>query len=84
MPILIKRFRVVAGGKPVFDEVFSSGVNIIEGENSSGKTTLVKLLYHGLGGTVQERQWSKAAKLCDRVFCELHIGRAKVTMSRRR
>lgn len=83
MSLLISRFRVTSGGSPVFDEAFMPGVNVIEGENSSGKTTLVKLLYHGLGGTVPERQWSKAAKACDRVYTELLLNGSVLTISRK-
>jgi hypothetical protein len=83
MSFLINRLRIVSRGSSVYDERFEAGVNIIEGENSSGKTTLMKLLYHALGGTIPERQWSKAARACDRVYVEIKIGSAILTVSRK-
>ena len=82
-PVLIERFRVTAAGKVVFDEAFSEGVNVLEGENSSGKSTLFKLVYFGLGGALTAKQWTKAALKCDRVYLQLRIGKSSVTTSRK-
>ena len=37
-------------GKVAYDEQFHHGVNIIRGTNSSGKSTVMRLLFYALGG----------------------------------
>lgn len=81
--MLIERFRVTSGGKVVFDEGFKEGVNVVEGENSSGKSTLFKLIYFGLGGALTPKQWTKAALKCDRVYLQARIGKSSITISRK-
>ena len=83
MPLLIERFRVTSAGNVVFDERFAEGVNVIDGENSSGKSTLFKLIYFGLGGALTAKQWTKAALKCDRVYVQAKIGPAILTLSRK-
>ena len=81
--MLIERFRVTSGGKVVFDEAFAEGVNVVDGENSSGKSTLFKLIYFSLGGALTARQWTKAALKCDRVYLQAKIGKSAITISRK-
>ncbi|TCU62150.1 hypothetical protein EDF58_1011484 [Novosphingobium sp. PhB57] len=82
MPLIINRIRIAARGKVAFDETLSNGINVFEGQNSSGKSTLFKIIYHGLGGTIPVRQWTDAALSCDRVFLEIKIGKSIFTISR--
>ncbi|MEG3170555.1 hypothetical protein U1737_20420 [Sphingomonas sp. LB3N6] len=81
--MLIERFRVTAAGAVVFDQDLTEGVNVLEGENSSGKSTLFKLIYFGLGGALTARQWTKAALKCDRVYLQAKIGDSSITISRK-
>jgi len=81
--LLIERFRVTASGAVVFDHILKAGVNVLEGENSSGKSTLFKLIYFGLGGALTPKQWTKAALKCDRVYLQARIGESSFTISRR-
>jgi hypothetical protein len=73
----------MAGSQVAFDQRFTAGVNLIDGENSSGKSTLFKLIYHGLGGAIAPHQWTGAALRCDRVITELGFGDAILTTVRR-
>nr|MCR4592847.1 AAA family ATPase [Bacteroidaceae bacterium] len=38
-------------GKTAYDEVFHQGVNIIHGQNSSGKSTIIRFIFFVLGGS---------------------------------
>jgi hypothetical protein len=66
--------------RKVYDERFHSGVNIIRGDNSSGKSTILNFIHYGLGGDVSE--WSETALLCDRVAIEVQLSGKTATLSR--
>lgn len=78
--LLLRRMIIERGNKRVYDENFHSGVNIIRGENSSGKSTILNFIHYGLGGDVSE--WSEMALLCERVTIEVHLSGKIVTLSR--
>lgn len=73
--LIVKKVNVV-----MYDEVFHRGVNIVRGENSSGKSTVLNFVFYALGGDVVE--WSDAALQCDRVFIEVFLSGKVVTLSR--
>jgi hypothetical protein len=80
-PTLIVRELLVSRGKDIaYRERFRKGVNIISGENSSGKSTLLNLLVYGLGADVSH--WSEHAKLCDRVRVEVELNGKLAVFSR--
>ncbi len=71
-PSLIVTRLVVKRGKFVaYDEKFHEGVNVIRGENSSGKSTIMNFLFFGLGGDLQH--WSDRALLCTHVWLEVEL-----------
>lgn len=78
--IIVRRLVIMRGANRVFDERFHRGVNIIRGENSSGKSTVLNILVHGLGGDIT--QWSEHALLCDRVLVEVELNGRSATLSR--
>ena len=57
--LLVERLVVQRGGKSVYDEAFHQGVNVIRGENSSGKSTVLNFIFYSLGGDLSD--WSEAA-----------------------
>ncbi|SEK40224.1 AAA domain-containing protein [Roseivivax marinus] len=69
--LVLKRLRVEKSSHPAYDEKFSDGVNIIRGANSSGKSTIMNMIYYALGGDLSK--WSKEALLCDQVLAEVEI-----------
>lgn len=78
--IMVRRLVILKGAARVYDERFHAGVNIIRGENSSGKSTVLNILIHGLGGDIT--QWSEHALLCDRVLVEVELNGKTATLSR--
>ncbi len=78
--IVLVRLVVTKSGNRVYDELFHEGLNIIRGENGSGKTTIADLIFFALGGDTP--QWRAEAALCDYVYAELNINGTPVTIRR--
>lgn len=76
----INRLVVERHGKRAYDEKFHAGINIIRGENSSGKSTILNLIYYALGGNIVD--WSETALLCDTVMVEASLNGKPVTLAR--
>lgn len=68
--LIIKRLVVKRGTAVLYDEAFHSGVNVIRGDNSSGKSTIMNFLFFGLGGDLDRSAWSEHALLCEHVWLE--------------
>ena len=67
-------------GKIAYDEKFHRGVNIIRGNNSSGKSTITHFIFYVLGGAFND--WVKEAKKCSHVIAEIEINKAIITLKR--
>lgn len=78
--IMIRRLRVLKGVAKAYDEVFHPGVNIIRGENSSGKSTIADFIFFGLGGEFD--RWKDAAKYCTAVQIEIETTQSVLTLHR--
>ena len=66
----------------VYSEKFHSGLNIIRGENSSGKSTIMDFIFYGLGGDLLEHQWRESALLCDTVVMGVKLNGKNITLQR--
>jgi DNA repair exonuclease SbcCD ATPase subunit len=69
-------------GHRVYSEKFHSGLNIIRGENSSGKSTVMDFIFYGLGGDLLENQWREAALKCDSIVMGVKLNGKEVTLQR--
>lgn len=78
--LIVTRLVVDRNGRPVYDERFHKGVNVIRGENSSGKSTILNFIFYGLGGDLAE--WSEVALLCTAVTLEVEINGHWATLRR--
>lgn len=78
--LLVRRMVITRGATAVYDEVFHEGVNVIRGENSAGKSTILNFLFYALGGDVSE--WSEVALICDQVTIEVALSGKLVTLLR--
>lgn len=75
--LAVKRMIVKRDAYRVYDAAFHPGLNIIRGENSSGKSTILDFLFYGLGGDLSE--WREAALACSEVVLEVELnGRSAV------
>ncbi|MEL6450397.1 MAG: hypothetical protein AAFQ19_03990 [Pseudomonadota bacterium] len=78
--IIITRLVVKRNAGIAYDEEFHAGVNVIRGENSSGKSTIMNFLCYGLGGDIFD--WDKLALLCTHVWMEVQINGHPATLRR--
>ncbi|HLS38653.1 MAG TPA: hypothetical protein VK023_10310 [Sphingobacterium bovisgrunnientis] len=63
-----------------YDERFHKGINIINGDNSSGKSTISHFIFYALGGYFND--WVKEAKKCREVIAEVQMNEAIFTIKR--
>jgi predicted nucleic acid-binding Zn-ribbon protein len=76
----LNRLSVHRGEHTLYDEVFHEGVNIIHGDNGSGKSTIADFIYFALGGDL--REWRKEASLAQYVLAEITAQDAVLTLKR--
>lgn len=76
----IRRFRVLQSGVPVYDHSFHLGVNVIRGENGSGKSTIADFIFYALGGEFDN--WKTVAANCDEVQAEIITAGGVITTKR--
>jgi predicted nucleic acid-binding Zn-ribbon protein len=76
----INRLVIFSSGVRVFDEHFHKGLNVLRGENSSGKSTIMDFLFFGLGGDLYD--WREAALNCDLVYLQAAMNGSVITLSR--
>lgn len=79
--LFLNRLIVVThSGTIAFDEKFHRGVNIIRGQNSSGKSTIANFIFYALGGDYSN--WTTEALKCRDVIVEVEINGAVLTLKR--
>ncbi len=78
--ILNRLVIITQSGNIAYDEKFHKGLNIIRGQNSSGKSTIANFIYFSLGGDYSN--WNNDAKKCNSVFVELEINDINITIKR--
>ncbi len=78
--IFVNRVYVSKNSKPAFDEFFHRGLNIIRGQNSSGKTSIMNLIAFGLGRDV--KNWKREALSCDFILIQVEINESLLTLKR--
>lgn len=76
----VQRMVVKRDAHVVYDASFHSGLNIIRGENSSGKSTVLDFLFYGLGGDLTD--WREAALACSDVTLEVLLNGQPAVLSR--
>jgi len=76
----VNKLVVIAHEGIALDLDFHSGVNIIRGDNGSGKSTIMDFLFYGLGGDYVG--WKPEALQCDCVYLEVLINNAPTVLRR--
>jgi len=69
--LIVNRLQILKSGRAVYDETFHHGVNIIRGKNSSGKSTIIDLIFYGLGGDLNK--WKPEPASCDITMIEVSL-----------
>ena len=79
--LFLQRLRIVTYNEEVaYDEEYHRGVNIIRGQNSSGKSTIVRFIFFVLGGYYTD--FVPQAMKCRFVMAEVCINGTIVTIKR--
>lgn len=78
--LFINRFAVYGAGKIVYDQIFHLGVNIIRGENGTGKSTIMDLLNYALGAEISD--WTVEQQKCEWVSVEVSLNGHFATLKR--
>jgi len=76
----VNRFCVLKSGGFVYDQPFKLGVNIIRGDNGTGKSTIMDLLYFALGAELSD--WTDEQERCDETLVEVLINYKPFTLKR--
>ena len=78
--LIVNRVVVERSSAVVYEGAFHRGVNILRGDNSSGKSTIMNFIFYGLGGDLGD--WSDVAQLCTRVVVEASFNGMVATLAR--
>lgn len=78
----VERLVIIKSGSRVYDEEFHQGINVIRGDHSVGKTTILELLFYVLGGEIKDNQWLYPADHCDEIYCQININGTSFTIKR--
>ncbi len=80
--LTVKQLVIKRGASVAYNEAFHSGVNVVRGDNSSGKSTILNFIFFGLGGDLQTNDWSEHALECDFVWLEVELNGNPVVLRR--
>lgn len=78
--LMVNRLIVFKDTRKVFDVSFHKGVNILRGQNSSGKTTILDFLSYTLGA--ENIPWKQEALLCSESMAEISLNGKSITVRR--
>jgi len=80
--LFIERLIILKSDHAIYDEEFHKGINVIRGDHSVGKTTILEMLFYVLGGEIKANQWLYPADKCDEIFCQLSLNEKQFTIKR--
>lgn len=80
--ISVRRLVVRRNSNVAYDEAFRTGVNVIRGDNSSGKSTILNFLFYALGGDLNRSDWSEHALKCTHVWLEVEFNGKPAVLKR--
>ncbi|HFN5082617.1 TPA: AAA family ATPase [Pseudomonas aeruginosa] len=78
--LFVTRFIVIKSGQFVYDQTFKLGVNIIRGDNGTGKSTIMDLMYYGMGAEVTD--WTEEQITCDETIVEVKLNYKTFSLKR--
>jgi len=77
---LLRLYILTELGEVAYDEKFHKGINIIRGDNSSGKSTITHFIFFVLGGAFSD--FVPEARLCSFVIAEVEMNNVVFTVKR--
>lgn len=78
----LNRLVVYYDIKKIYDEFFHSGINVIRGEHSVGKSTILDLIFYVMGGEPKKDDWKYPADVCSYVWAEISVNGKIITLKR--
>lgn len=81
--ISVRRLIVRRNANVAYDEAYHTGVNVIRGDNSSGKSTILNFLFYALGGDLNRSDWSEHALKCTHVWLEVEFNGKPTVLKRK-
>lgn len=70
----LKHIEIYSGNQMVYSQAFKMGLNVIAGENSTGKSTIIDFIAHVLG--YEEIEWKAIQRKCTHVIAHFCIDNA--------
>lgn len=77
---IVKNLTCLKSGRIILDLNLNNGLNVIYGNNSVGKSTILDLIAYALGA--ENIKFKPAALACDFVFAETNIQNSTITIKR--
>ncbi len=78
--VIVKELMVLKNGGSAYNQKFKYGVNIIRGDNGTGKSSIMDFLYYGLGAEVTE--WNEYQAKCTHTIIEVMFNYMTVCLRR--
>lgn len=79
----LNRVVIRKDGKDAYNQIFHQGINVIRGENSTGKSTIMELISYGLGADIKKQHWKEEALLCNEIVIDLYLNKNRFVFKRR-
>jgi hypothetical protein len=76
----LNKLLITKDGKNIYLEEFHKGINIIRGDNSSGKSSISNFIFFALGGEFID--WLPEGANCDYVYAEVELNNVVITLKR--
>lgn len=80
--IIINRVVIKNSKNVAYDEIFHKGINVIRGENSTGKSTVMELISYGLGADIKRQHWKKEALSCEEIIIDVNFNNKRFVLKR--
>lgn len=78
--LIIKRLQARKSNTIAYDEEFHEGINVLNGCNGGGKTSIIQLLTYSLGYEIDN--WKDQAKECDTIYLGIEVNGEHLTIRR--
>ncbi|AYB32382.1 ATP-binding protein [Chryseolinea soli] len=79
--LFLRRLVIISyTGTVAYDQHFHKGLNVIRGQNSSGKSTIANFIFYILGGDYNN--WTTEASKCREIYAEVLLNDSVATLKR--